>query len=46
MKVTRILVVDDEPGVTRTLKLSLESTRRFDVRTENDPRRVSDRITA
>lgn len=33
----RILVVDDEPIVTRTLKLSLEAEGRYEVGTENDP---------
>ena len=32
----RILVVDDEPGVTRSLKLNLEATAGYEVRTEND----------
>ena len=31
----KILVVDDEVGMTRMLKRNLESTGRFDVRTEN-----------
>jgi CheY-like chemotaxis protein len=31
----RILVVDDEPALTRMIKMSLEQTGRFDVRTEN-----------
>jgi DNA-binding response OmpR family regulator len=31
----RILVVDDEPNITRMLKLVLEQTGRYDVRTEN-----------
>jgi CheY-like chemotaxis protein len=35
-----ILIVDDEPSVTRTLKLNLERTLRYNVRTENDARRV------
>jgi CheY-like chemotaxis protein len=33
----RILVVDDEPDVTLTLKLALEGTGLFDVDTFNDP---------
>lgn len=33
----RILIVDDEPSVTRGLKLNLEATERYEVRTENDP---------
>ena len=32
----RILVIDDEPQITRTLRASL-STQSFDVRTANDP---------
>lgn len=36
MKTKRILVVDDEPSVTRSLKLNLEGTLRYEVRTEND----------
>jgi len=36
----RILIVDDEPGVTRALKLNLECTLLYDVRTENMARRV------
>ena len=31
----RILVVDDEPALTRMIKMSLEQTGRFEVRTEN-----------
>ena len=31
----RILVVDDEPALTRMIKLGLEQTGRFEVRTEN-----------
>ena len=31
----RILVVDDEPGLTRMIKLTLEQTGRYEVRTEN-----------
>jgi DNA-binding response OmpR family regulator len=32
----RILVVDDEPSITRLLKLNLEETNRYIVRTVND----------
>ena len=32
----RILVVDDDISITRLLKLNLEATHRFTVRTEND----------
>ncbi len=32
----RILVVDDEPSITRLLKLNLEQTNNYAVRTEND----------
>lgn len=35
MAKTKILMVDDEPGITRMVKRSLEATNRFDVRTEN-----------
>ena len=31
----RILVVDDEPALTRMIKLNLEQTERYEVRTEN-----------
>lgn len=31
----RILVVDDEPALTRMIKLNLEQTGRYEVRTEN-----------
>jgi CheY-like chemotaxis protein len=31
----RILVVDDEPAMTRMIKLNLEQTGRYEVRTEN-----------
>jgi two-component system, OmpR family, response regulator len=36
----RILVVDDEPSVTRLLKLNLEQTGDYTVRTENSSRAV------
>ncbi len=32
---TKILVVDDEPGLTRLIKLNLERTGWFEVKTEN-----------
>ncbi len=32
----RILVVDDEPSITRLLKLNLEQTNEYVVRAEND----------
>lgn len=32
----RIFVVDDQPDVTRLLKLNLERTQNYEVRTEND----------
>ncbi|HAB15860.1 MAG TPA: response regulator [Verrucomicrobiota bacterium] len=38
MKKHRILIVDDEVGVTRLLKLNLEATQRFEVKVVNDPR--------
>lgn len=37
-RLPRILVVDDEVTFTRLLKLNLESTGRYSVRVENDPR--------
>jgi len=37
MKKTRILVIDDEPGFTRLLKLVLQ---RYEIREENDPTRA------
>jgi CheY-like chemotaxis protein len=37
MKKTRILVIDDEPGFTRLLKLVLQ---RYDIREENDALRA------
>ena len=36
----RILVVDDEPAITRMIKLTLEQTGRYEVRTENLGRRA------
>ncbi|OGT12348.1 MAG: hypothetical protein A3J49_11620 [Gallionellales bacterium RIFCSPHIGHO2_02_FULL_57_16] len=36
----RILVVDDDPAITRMVKLNLEQTGRYDVRTENMGRRA------
>jgi DNA-binding response OmpR family regulator len=33
----RILVIDDEAGFTRMLKLNLEQTNRFEVRVVNEP---------
>ncbi len=36
MEKKRILVVDDEAGITRTLKLYLEGTGSYEVRTENE----------
>jgi CheY-like chemotaxis protein len=40
MQKKRILVVDDEPHVTRTLKLYLEATGAYEVRTENEGKRA------
>lgn len=37
MKAKRILVVDDEPSVTRNLKLNLETSGGYDVFAENHP---------
>lgn len=36
----RILVVDDDPALTRMVKLNLEQTGRYEVRTENMGRRA------
>ena len=36
----RILVVDDEPSITRLLKLNLEQTGDYEVATENAPKAV------
>lgn len=36
-KKKRILVMDDEPSITRLLKLNLEQTNEYEVRTENNP---------
>jgi len=36
----RILVVDDEPSITRLLKLNLEQTNNYEVRAENDAERA------
>jgi CheY-like chemotaxis protein len=38
--IKRILVVDDEPALTRMVKLNLEQTGRYQVRTENAGRRA------
>jgi two-component system OmpR family response regulator len=38
MSKRRILVIDDEPGVTKLVKLNLERTGQYEVRAENDPR--------
>src|SRR5882724_6761699 len=37
MNTKRILIVDDDPGITRSLKLNLEAMASYEVRTENDP---------
>ena len=42
MNSKRILIVDDEPGVTRNLKLNLQAMAGYDVRTENDSTRAID----
>src|SRR5580765_5747618 len=36
----RILVIDDEEGITRMVKLALEQTGHYDVREENKPMRA------
>jgi CheY-like chemotaxis protein len=38
----RILIVDDEAGVSRSLKLNLETAAGYEVRTENDSTRAID----
>ena len=40
MNKTRILVVDDEPNLSDLVRLFLEKTKRFEVRTENRPGNV------
>ena len=42
MNPKRILIVDDEPGITRSLKLNLEAAAGYLVRTENDSTRAVD----
>jgi CheY-like chemotaxis protein len=42
MNKKRILLVDDEPGVTTMTKLNLEKTGQFDVKVENHSTRVVD----
>lgn len=36
----RILIVDDEPSITQLLRLNLEKTGQFTIRTENDTNQV------
>lgn len=40
MNKRRILIVDDEPGITQLLRLNLEKTGHYTVRTENEAERV------
>lgn len=40
MNKKRILIVDDEPGITQLLRLNLEKTGNFTVRAENDADKV------
>ena len=40
MNKTRILAVDDEPNLSDLVRLFLEKTKRFEVRTENRPGNV------
>jgi CheY-like chemotaxis protein len=40
MKTKRILVIDDEPSITRTIKANLEHTGAYSVRTENQASRA------
>lgn len=42
MRKPRILIVDDDVGVTRTLRMYLEETERFDVRVENEGAKAVD----
>jgi CheY-like chemotaxis protein len=42
MSKKRILVIDDEPSITRLLKLNLEQTELYEVREENDSTRALD----
>ena len=42
MNKKRILVIDDEPSITRLLKLNLEQTDHYEVREENDSTRALD----
>ena len=42
MNPKRILIVDDEPAITRSLKLNLEALAGYEVRTENDSARAVD----
>jgi len=46
MEKTRIMVVDDESGFTRLLKLTLEKTGNYSVMEENDPMRALDAARA
>ena len=41
----RILIVDDEPGITQLLRLNLEKTGHYTVRTENESERVLNAAT-
>ena len=38
----RILIVDDEPAITRSIKVTLEAAAGYEVRTENDSTRAID----
>lgn len=40
VRLARVFVVDDEPGVTRLLKINLEGTGSYKVRTENQPEKA------
>jgi CheY-like chemotaxis protein len=42
MSKKRILVIDDEPSITRLLKLNLEQTDHYEVREENDSTQALD----
>jgi DNA-binding response OmpR family regulator len=40
MGISKILIVDDEPGFTEMVKLNLEATGRYNVRIENDSKKA------
>jgi len=40
MKVKTVLIIDDEPGFTNIVRLTLEATHNYKVFAENDPRKA------